>query len=277
MNVKCKMENVKLWRRLAAVFVLHFTFYTFHSVSAHAETVKTASQPWVTNRIEQVAAPLRAQIETNRVEIAGLEAGKADVEIISTETIVTTSSYWRVLGANLMPQGENVWYYPRNQYYAASPYTLTYENGVWQLTVSNGTMTQEAGADAEALPFKMNYYSYYANRYWTAETNVVAITNRVVYTDSLASSANAIQSVINNLPAPDFTTNNTTLAETIESTIPGNVYWVTTDGGRTLKAYPRANGSTNTVDGATFQRGNVWLEYDNGRISAFTDEEVSND
>jgi hypothetical protein len=76
---------------------------------------------------------------------------------------------------------------------------------------------------------------------------------------------------------PDYSTNNVTLVESIEATIPGNIYWVTTDGGRTLNAYPRVNGSTNTAASATFQRGNVWLEFDNGKVSAFTDEEGSND
>lgn len=149
--------------------------------TAPAETVKTASQPWVTNRIEQAVAPLREQIETNRAEIAALEARKADAEIVSTKTLVPTSSYWRVRGSNLMPQGENIWYYPRNQYESDTPYTLTYTNGVWRLTVKSGTMTLEAAENAEALPFVKNYYSYYARRYWTYETCVVTTTNRVAY------------------------------------------------------------------------------------------------
>lgn len=71
----------------------------------------------------------------------------------------------------------------------------------------------------------------------------------------------------------DFSTNNTTLVETVESAIPGNVFWVTTDGGRTLSAYPRVNGSTNTSSSVSFQRGNVWLEWHNGRLSAFMEGE----
>jgi len=227
-------------------------------------TIAVTNAPWATEQdIELASAALRGEI-----------AAKADAEIVTIE-----DSYWLHIGYGYTNRFDHVYgdrWECRNEY----GYTESLEwgapgaseEGEWRSLIWNFfdviLTTTEPIETITNVVWGSHTFTFHAAR---------PVTNRVVYTDTLAASTNAMQGVIDNLPAPDFTTNNTALAETIEATIPGNVYWATTDGGRTLKAYPRVNGSTNTASSATFQRGNVWLEYDNGKISAYTDEEVSND
>ena len=93
MSLKFKVGSLKLGC-LMAILVLNFSLFTLNSGSAHAETVKTASQPWVTNYVAQAVAPLAS---TNQV--AQAVAPKADATKViaalgqtTTNTVVYSST-----------------------------------------------------------------------------------------------------------------------------------------------------------------------------------------
>ena len=70
---------------LAAVFVLAF--------EAFSETVRTASQPWVTNNVAQAVAPVTAGVATNAARIAALDH-RVDKAALNWVYIPDPSSPW---------------------------------------------------------------------------------------------------------------------------------------------------------------------------------------
>lgn len=64
-NAKLKIENVKLWRRLAFILILHFTFCTFNSAHAALPTF---------SELASSLADLRESIASNRAEMATFRA-----------------------------------------------------------------------------------------------------------------------------------------------------------------------------------------------------------